>query len=281
MTQCHEVTSLLEPYSDGELQPDKIMEVEQHIEGCSRCAARVALDTSLKRSVQRVVRESAPVTPAFMARLGAALEAEREREAELIESGPPPRMLPWRTTASLAAAAALVLVWGATQKDGPGESAQKPNQPNTGEMNVSVNIDQFIDDLVTYHLEPQQSAVTEPAALEQFDPEVGVPVRLPRLQQYGARWEGGSVVPIRNRRAALLRYHLGGHKMTLYVYDAKRVPLERRLKPRVVRNEPVYVGWERGFTIAATERRGVGYAAVATDMNDQESAEIVASLHTP
>jgi hypothetical protein len=26
-------------------------------------------------------------------------------------------------------------------------------------------------------------------------------------------------------------------------------------------------------------RRGVGYATVATDMNDQESAEIVASLH--
>ena len=32
-------------------------------------------------------------------------------------------------------------------------------------------------------------------------------------------------------------------------------------------------------SIAATERRGVGYA-VATDLEDHESAEIVASLHT-
>jgi len=281
MTRCRGVSSFLEPYADGELSPDKIIEVEQHLEGCERCRAQVRLDASLKRSIQRSVRAAAPVTPAFMARLSAALEAEREREAELIESEPPrPRMLPWRVTASLAAAAALVLVWGATQKNSANESAKGPDQSVT-DMNT-MNVDQFIDDLVNYHLQPQQPAVTEPAALEQFDPDVGVPVRLPRrLSEYGARWEGGSVVPIRNRRAALLRYHVGGHKMTLYVYDAARVPLESRLKPRVVRNEPVYVGWERGFTIAATERRGVGYAAVATDMNDQESAEIVASLHAP
>jgi anti-sigma factor RsiW len=253
--------------------------MEQHLDSCERCRARVSLDTALKRSVQKTVRAGATVSPAFMSRLGAALEAERVRETELIESTPPPRMLPWRVTGGLAAAAALVLVWGATQKNGTPEVAKPAAQPATNDMNVNVNIDQFIDDLVTYHLQPQQPAVTEPAKLEQFDPEVGVPVRLPRFSQYGARWEGGSVVPIRNRRAALLRYHLGGHKMTLYVYDAARVPVERRLKARVVRNEPVYVGWERGFTIAATERRGVGYATVATDMNDQESAEIVASLH--
>ncbi len=279
MNHCREASSLLEPYADGELSPDKIIEVEEHLEGCERCRARVGLDAAYKRSVHKTVRAAAPVTPAFMARLGAALEAEREREAELIESEPPPRMLPWRVTASLAAAAALVLVWGATQRNGGNDSAKGAVQPATTDMNV--NIDEFIRDLVTYHLQPQQPDVTEPAKLEQFDPEVGVPVRLPRLTEYGARWEGGSVVPIRNRRAALLRYHLGGHKMTLYVYDAARVPVERRLKARVVRNEPVYVGWERGFTIAATERRGVGYAAVATDMNDQESAEIMASLHTP
>ncbi|HVJ15757.1 MAG TPA: zf-HC2 domain-containing protein [Polyangiaceae bacterium] len=281
MSHCREAAALLEPYADGELSPDKIVEVEQHLEGCERCSARVSLDAAFKRSVQKTVREAAPVSSAFMARLGAALEAERERETELIESAPPPRMLPWRVTASLAAAAALVLVWGATQKNGGNDSARLPAQPPTTDMNMNVNVDQFIDDLVTYHLQPQQPDVTEPAKLEQFDPEVGVPVRLPRLTEYGARWEGASVVPIRNRRAALLRYHVGGHKMTLYVYDAARVPMERRLKARVVRNEPVYVGWERGFTIAATERRGVGYATVATDMNDQESAEIVASLHTP
>jgi hypothetical protein len=51
------------------------------------------------------------------------------------------------------------------------------------------------------------------------------------------------------------------------------------LQQRVVRDEPVYVGSRHGVSIAATERRnGVGYA-VATDLNKDESAELVASIY--
>jgi anti-sigma factor RsiW len=120
--------------------------------------------------------------------------------------------------------------------------------------------------------------VTEPSLIERFEPRVGVPVRLPSLQAYGARWEGGSVVPVRNRHAASFRYRLDGHRVTLYVYDASHLPLRVRLEPRVVHNAPVFVGTRRGYSIAAVERRGVGYA-VATDLEQKESAELVASIH--
>ena len=53
-------------------------------------------------------------------------------------------------------------------------------------------------------------------------------------------------------------------------------PLRARLEPRVVRELPVYVGTRRGYSIAATEQRGVGYAA-AGDLDDEETAELVAS----
>ena len=56
-------------------------------------------------------------------------------------------------------------------------------------------------------------------------------------------------------------------------------PLRATLEPRVVRNLPVYVGSRRGYSIAALEKRGVGYA-VATDLNDRESAELVASIQS-
>jgi anti-sigma factor RsiW len=118
----------------------------------------------------------------------------------------------------------------------------------------------------------------EPTELANFEPEVGVPVKLPSLQQYGARWEGGRVVPVRNQRAASLRFHVSGHRMTLYVFNSERFPLKNKLEARVVRNEPVYVGWKRGYSIAATDHHGVGYA-VASDLDDRENAEIVASLH--
>jgi hypothetical protein len=67
-----------------------------------------------------------------------------------------------------------------------------------------------------------------------------------------------------------------GHRVTLYIYDASRFPLRASLEPRIVRDVPVFVGTRRGYSIAAAEQRGLGYA-VATDLNDAQSAELVAA----
>jgi len=77
-----------------------------------------------------------------------------------------------------------------------------------------------------------------------------------------------------------LFYYVDGHRLTVYVFDAEEVPLRNTnvLKPRVVRDRPVFVGTKRGYSIAAIENRGVGYA-LATDLDTQESAELVASIH--
>ena len=72
---------------------------------------------------------------------------------------------------------------------------------------------------------------------------------------------------------------LGDHRITIYVYDSSQFPLRARLEPRVVGNVPVYVGTRRGYSIAATEHRGVGYA-LASDLPDPESAELVAATVT-
>jgi hypothetical protein len=111
-----------------------------------------------------------------------------------------------------------------------------------------------------------------------MEPEVGVPVHAPSLNQFGARWEGAGVIPMRNQSAARFRYEVSNHPVTDYVYNAARVPLRAALEPMVVGGVPVHVGAHRGYSIAARERRGVGYA-IATDLNDEESAELVASIH--
>ena len=66
--------------------------------------------------------------------------------------------------------------------------------------------------------------------------------------------------------------------MTLYVYDSKRFPVVNRLQQRMVGKEPVYVGVRRGYSIGATEHRGVGYA-LASDLTEPETAELVAGLN--
>ncbi len=266
---------MLDTHADGELSPDQAVTVEAHAVDCTSCGARLRLEQALRSSLRKAVYAASAPNTSFHERLAQSLQAERERlDSASHNVGRRGAMLSWSTIVPLASAAALALVWTASKEP------RRANGPTAtvAAASTDMNIDQLLDDLVDRHIEPSTHAVVEPTELVRFEPEVGVPVNLPSLQQYGARWEGGRVVPVRNQRAASLRFRLSGHRMTLYVYNSERVPLKSKLEARVVRNEPVYVGWKRGYSIAATDRHGVGYA-VASDLDDSENAEIVASLH--
>lgn len=143
---------------------------------------------------------------------------------------------------------------------------------------ANLGLDGIVDDLVAQHAQPLPPEVTQPDEVRRFDPFVGVPVEPPKLQPFGAKWVGGRMLPLRDSRAAMLQYSLaGGHRISVYVYDPRRVrPESSTLRQRVVRDAPVFVGNVRGYNVAATERRGVGYA-IATDLGEPESAELVAA----
>ncbi len=65
------------------------------------------------------------------------------------------------------------------------------------------------------------------------------------------------------------------HRVSLYVFDSKRVPLHaNRLKARHIGARNVYVGNMRGYSVAASERNGVGYV-LTSDLPDDESAKLV------
>ncbi len=288
MSGCRSVGPLLDTFIDGELPAERLLDVEQHLASCALCTERVRFAESVRASTRRAALADAEPTAAFEARLRSAMAAERASEpAELVQSragtarshGSPhdrsagDTMLSWRAIASVAAAAAVPLFLAASVSDG-GSRATKPQA-----ISSAASLDGVLDDIVNAHVRTTSPAVTESGLVSNFEPEVGVPVRMPQLQQYGARWEGGTVVPMRNHRAASFRFRVHGHRVTLYVYDAKRVPLRAELEARVVRNVPVFVGQRRGYSIAAVEQRGVGHA-LTTDMSDAESAElIVASVH--
>ena len=286
MTRCSATASLLEAFSDGELPPEKVVEVERHVVDCPTCGARVGFSRALRFSTRRAVGSAAHPAEAFRNRLARALEAERERSAY---TEPPPRriqspkILPWRAILPLAAAAAAMVTWGAwrsTSLTPPHYEAKQAGSSWDTVLGSAASVDQLIDQLVEYHAEARAPEITEPSMVSMLEPEVGLPVRVPKLQDYGALWQGGSVVPMRHSsRAASLRYMLGDHRITIYVYDSSQFPLRARLEPRVVGNVPVYVGTRRGYSIAATEHRGVGYA-LASDLPDPESAELVAATVT-
>jgi anti-sigma factor (TIGR02949 family) len=278
MSDCRRVVTVLDAYADGELAPEQVLEIEAHLADCNACSSRLQLEHAMKKSLRREVYARSQPSDAFRERILASFQAEAERQAVgELESSRRGGMLSWSSIVPLAAAAALALVWG-------GRSTPVTNLP--GPISTAVNtagaepfnVEQVLDEIIDRHIDRSSPEVTEPALLDHMEPTVGVPVHFPNLKQYGARWEGGKIVPLRNQKAASLRYLVGGHRVTLYVYNSERFPIGSALKRRVVRNEPVYTGWKRGYSIATTDRHGVGYA-LATDLGEDEGAEIVASLH--
>jgi anti-sigma factor RsiW len=139
--------------------------------------------------------------------------------------------------------------------------------------------DRMLEDLVALHADPLPPEMTNPDELQRFDPLVGVPVRRPAFQAHELRFNGARVHAMRDRRAAVLQYTTrSGHRVTMYVFNPEAMAVSgTRLEARVVRERPVYVGHFRGYSIAATEQRGVGYA-LASDLDDDKSAQMVASV---
>ncbi len=277
MSTCRHFVPLLEPFRDGELGPADVVDVEAHLVECERCAERLRLGQALRVSLKQHVRADAAVSDAFEQRIRLALSAEREREER--REAPTElhgRMLSWRGIMPIAAAAAVVMVWAASANN---RTTDAGTVAKGDVASTPASVEKLIEDLVANHQRSAGPQFTEPGLLSQLEPEVGVPVRAPNFKPYGASWEGVSVVPVNNQRAASLRYRIAGHKLTVYVYDASRVPVRSTLQQRLVRNEPVYVGSRHGVSIAATERsNGVGYA-IATDLNKDESAELIASIY--
>lgn len=278
-------TAVLETYLDGELSPERMLEVQTHIDACTHCGEVVALERSLRQSMRQVSYEESVVSDAFRARIQDALRRV-EPPAVVVRAQRPRRSRVARRVRDLAlywggplAAAAALLVWlGEPRPEQQREVVAQPPADAPQAVAASINSDEILDRLLDYHSAPPVPEVTEPRLVPQLERDLGVRVRMPQL--INAEWQGASVVPVvRGLRAATLRYKLPNeHVVTIYMYDAARVPIRAALKERMIRQQAVYVGHRRGYSIAALERRGLGYA-VATDQDDRESVELVTSLH--
>jgi mycothiol system anti-sigma-R factor len=105
MSPCADVIALLEVYLDDETSPDTNALVQQHLDRCPSCAARLQAARRLRADMRSALREDrAPA--ALRARVGAAIAPERPRLAAFIRSWLVPAaatvlvawiVLPWRS----------------------------------------------------------------------------------------------------------------------------------------------------------------------------------------
>ncbi len=282
LDECARYAHAMEPYIDGELDPDHVMDVEGHVRACAPCSERVALARATRQSLKRCVSTHASAASnALRARVCGSILQEKARhearaaEAREVELGP--RLIRLRYAVGLAAAAGVVFAMGAARLRYQPASAPLAMQDQVAPpASVNMGVDTLLEDLVALHAHPLPPEMTDPEQLERFDGLVGVPVRRPAFQPFNASFKGARVHAMRDRRAALLQYTVeGGHRVTVYVFDPRVVPVRgSSLRARVVREQPVYVGRLRGYSVAAAEQAGVGYA-LASDLDDDESTKLV------
>jgi anti-sigma factor RsiW len=299
---CVRRRSPWETFLDGELPAAQMLELQAHVDVCSECANEVSFSQAIRVATRQTVlgaaglddqerseaeqdaasRHGAGLSDAFRARLSSALAREGELERQEQTSAQLRRLLrQWvpRAGALAVSSAAAVVLW--VRSDGVEPTTDVGGRVSSVRDTQSsvLEPEELLDRLIDYHSAPPEPQVTRQELVPQLEADVGVRMPLLNLTRYGATWQGGSVVRVRDdRSAAYFRYRtLDDHKVTVYVYNASRLPLHASLEPRMFREEPVYEGYRRGYTIVAQLRRGVGYA-VATDLDEPISAELVQAI---
>lgn len=285
-TDCVLYARALHAYVDGELSADHTAELEAHVAKCASCFDQVEHHRAVRLSLRRTSAAAAPAS--LRARMAAVVAAEAARPPSAVaatqEAAPREvnaKLIPLRHVMAFAAAAGVVFAVGVSRTYSDDVKAGGSGHASSASL-LSMSFDDVVDDLVAMHASPPPPETTNPEELPRFDTFVGVPVRRPAeptFQPLGVRYDGARMHVARGRRAAVLFYSMqNGHRATMYVFDPSSLPLQRtRLQQRVVKERPVYVGNVRGYSFAATERSGVGYA-LATDLDADLSAKLVAAV---
>ena len=289
---CMRFSAWVAPYVDGELDACHAVEMEAHVVGCATCAERVALIRAMRASLKRTAARRAP--EALCARMRATIEQEslraaepRRAEGELRSDRPrsdrgEQKLIRLRYAVGLAAAAGVVFAMSMSRylqprHAGPSALASEALPGEADTASTTMSIDGLLEELIALHARPFPPDTTDPEQLARFDPLLGVQVRRPAFKPLGASFNGARVHPVSDRGALLqVQYTVpDGKRITMYVFNPRVLPVQAtRLEPRVVRHRPMLVGRLRGYSVAALEQSGVGYA-FASDLDTDESTKMV------
>ncbi len=267
---------MLGSYLDGELEASKLLEMDEHVGVCEACREAVLLLRAMRGSLKQVIRGAAP--EGLRSRIENAMMAERTRTARVggedpFMGGPLGGRGSWRTVVPVAAAAALALAWGAANRAAPGASR---------EVRAGLGND-LLEELVAEHSQPLPPEATNAEAVRGLGQWVGVPVRPASFERSGAHLVGGRVMSLRPERAAMMQFIVGvgdsARRVSVYVYDAQKIQVGiANLAPRSVGTAEVRVGREKGYSVAATQREGVGYL-LASDLDQDQTAQFAAMVY--
>jgi anti-sigma factor RsiW len=308
--ECRAYVRFLGAFLDGELDAAKQLEVEGHLETCLTCRERTMLDRAMRATLKTVVARGAAAdgagaddgagatetdgaqaqaaikarSDAMRARMRAAMMAEEKRETVrdgartaatvgTLATAP----FGWKAMLPLTAAAALALLWGAASQRTGNRSLYSDMPAATTQAGLG---EDPLAELVAEHSRPLPPERTDALGLSSFEQYVGVPVHAANLEKAGARLVGGRVLPVHQERAAMLQYVVGkgadARRVSMFIYDPRKIRIGcNDCAPRAAGTAEVQVGRAGGYSVAVTQKEGVGYA-VASDLDAEHNFELAA-----
>ena len=278
---CDGFDRFVTPYVDGELDPGHSVEVEMHLTSCASCTDKIAAAHALRLSLKRTYPRPL-ASCALRERMEATVAGECA--ASSVHGSPAsdrdrPKLVGLRYAVLVAAAAGVAFAAGVSRMGAKPAGESVALRASASAETPPVMFDALLDDLVALHARPLPPETTNLAEVARFEPIVGIPMRKPSLLPMGSSFQGARVNASADRRALLLQYVVAGsHRVTVYVFNPREVPLRpARLHATQAVERPLYVGTLRGYSVAATEdRRGVGYA-LASDLGDDETTKLMAA----
>jgi anti-sigma factor RsiW len=243
--KCQEVKHLLQPFSDGELDLVRHVEIDQHLAECAECAEQEKHLRSLRAAIS---------SPSMYHRAPAALRAR-------IQLGTPPAARGRRRSALrfAAAAAGILLLIGASATIGmllsqAGSSAD----------------DRLADRVVVGHVRSLQvNHLTDEPSNKQhvvkpwFQRKIDFSPPVPDLAPQGYTLVGGRLDYLADRPVAALVYNRRLHVINLFTWAAGNDE-----------EKPVRRLTRQGFHIRSWQRSGIAYWAIS-DLNDKDLDEFV------
>jgi anti-sigma factor RsiW len=246
---CQEVQTVIDGYVDGELDPIRNQEIEQHLQGCTGCSTvyhgHQALQTAVEASP---LYFKSPVT--LRRRIQSSLCQAYKAES-------PVPVLSWRW-AGIAASVAIVaiLTWRVVPPF---------HGPAADDLLAQEVIANHVRSLMVSHLVDVPSSDRH-TVKPWFSGKLDFSPVIPDLTEHGFPLVGGRLDYLDNRAVAAVVYRRREHIVNLFVWPSKDGSVQQMIPHR-----------HQGYQLFHWTQSGMTYWAVS-DLNSRELQEFVQLL---
>jgi len=253
---CASLHKHVDAYVDGELEPARSIDVEQHLGDCVDCRRQVGDQRNVKLQVATALR-GAP-----------APEELRQRVARGLDQASGHGRQSYGPTLLLTAAAAVVLL-GASWAQRSSEVKQ---------ATVTGGALPIFGDIVRKHSNPlpTEIAADRPDQIAPwFRGKVGFQVHPVGFKGPRVRFLGARIDHVRDLSAATLYYDIDGHRVTAVVFEATPDMYEGVERMRLGTRE-VYFSKVHGYAVPMIRQGNLAYAFTG-DLDQPNLLRVVAS----